>query len=121
MRLSPLIRPSLARRQRPSGKEIIVPPTAFVFEADGMTQEQYDEAIRGMESGGLTGSEGLLAHVAGPTERGWRVVDVWESQDAADALYNDENFQAMMSGFPMEVRREAWAIHRLDGAIHHGG
>jgi hypothetical protein len=26
--------------------------------------------------------EGVLVHVAGPTETGWRVVDVWESEDA---------------------------------------
>lgn len=25
---------------------------------------------------------GLLAHVAGPTDEGWRVVNVWESEEA---------------------------------------
>jgi hypothetical protein len=26
--------------------------------------------------------EGILSHVAGPTDDGWRVIDVWESEEA---------------------------------------
>jgi quinol monooxygenase YgiN len=31
--------------------------------------------------------EGWLFHAGGPTEDGWRVVEVWESQEAADAYF----------------------------------
>jgi hypothetical protein len=59
-----------------------------LFELQGATREQYDHISRGLTNGGELNSpgdwpvEGLLAHVAGPTENGWRVVDVWESEEA---------------------------------------
>jgi hypothetical protein len=64
-------------------------PVVLVHE--GMTQKQYEESVRR-----LTGSderlsspsqwpvEGLLTHVTGEGESGFRVVDVWESRDAVD-------------------------------------
>jgi len=27
-------------------------------------------------------TDGILLHIAGPTEDGWRVIDVWESEEA---------------------------------------
>ena len=61
---------------------------------DTITQEQYEESIRR-----LTGGEkdrvdspadwpvpGLLSHTTGQGPNGFRVVDVWESQEALDAF-----------------------------------
>ena len=51
------------------------------------TQEQYEETIR-LLTGGRVDSptdwpvEGLLAHIAGQGESTFRVVDVWESEEA---------------------------------------
>ena len=53
------------------------------------TQEQYEETVRKL-SGGKTRMEspadwpveGLLAHIAGQGESTFRVVDVWESEEA---------------------------------------
>lgn len=59
---------------------------AAVFE--GVTREQYEESVRRLTNGGRLESptdwpvEGLLAHVAGEGPNGFRVVDVWESEDA---------------------------------------
>jgi hypothetical protein len=57
-----------------------------LFECPGVTQVQYDEALKKV-TGGRAGktladwsAPGLLLHVAGPTPNGWRVVDVWESE-----------------------------------------
>ena len=62
-------------------------PVVLVFE--GVTQEQYEESVRRltggksrMESPGDWPVEGLLAHIPGQGEKGFRVVDVWESEDA---------------------------------------
>ena len=61
---------------------------AALFELDGVTQDQYDQITRGLTDGrGLESLsdwpvEGILFHVAGPTETGWRVLDVWESEEA---------------------------------------
>ncbi len=58
----------------------------FIFNNPGQTQEQYDAAVEQMN---LEESlpEGWIFHAAGPTEDGWRVVEVWESQEAFDAYY----------------------------------
>ena len=63
-------------------------PIGIVHEIPGGTQEQYDEVAskltegRGLNSPEDWPVEGLLMHASGPTENGWRVVDVWESEDA---------------------------------------
>jgi hypothetical protein len=54
-------------------------PIGAFFEADGFTQQQYDAVL---ERVGGVQPEGALMHIAGPTERGWRVIEVWESEDA---------------------------------------
>lgn len=60
-----------------------------VFQSPTLTQEQYEEANRRLtggksrlESPADWPVEGLLAHAAGQGENGFRVVDVWESEDA---------------------------------------
>ena len=61
-------------------------PVVIVHE--GLTQQQYDEVVRKlsgknrMESPADWPAEGLLVHAAGQGEGGFRVVDVWESEDA---------------------------------------
>lgn len=65
-------------------------PVVLVHQAPTLTQERYEAAVRR-----LTGSdrplrtpadwpvEGLLVHVAGPASGGFRIVDLWESEEAA--------------------------------------
>jgi hypothetical protein len=62
-------------------------PIVVVFQ--GITREQYEESVRRLTGGkGRLESpadwpvEGLLAHIAGPGESSFRVVDVWESEEA---------------------------------------
>lgn len=63
-------------------------PVVLVFE--GVTQEEYEESVRKlvgkerMESPADWPVEGLLAHIPGQGPKGFRVVDVWESQEALD-------------------------------------
>jgi hypothetical protein len=66
-------------------------PVVLVHE--GLTQEQYEESVRRltggkerMESPADWPAPGLLAHIPGQGEKGFRVVDVWESQEALDAF-----------------------------------
>ncbi len=63
---------------------------AFVFEVDAMTAEQYDGLMgaMGLAEKGAISAHGALAHIAGPKDGGgWRVVDVWDSEEAANAFY----------------------------------
>jgi hypothetical protein len=91
-------------------------PIALVFQADGFTQEHYDVAIEalGHDAPDYEVPDGLIAHLAGPTERGFRVIDVWESQEAADAFYGSDSFQSMLADMPVAVEPEPWPLHRLE-------
>ena len=56
-----------------------------IWEAVGLTQEQYDTTL-----GPVMQAEpvppGRLVHLSGPMEGGWQGITVWESQAAADAF-----------------------------------
>jgi hypothetical protein len=59
-----------------------------LFEFPGGDQAHYDEVINKLTGGQSLRAlsqwpvPGVLAHIAGPTPTGWRVVDVWESEEA---------------------------------------
>ena len=64
-------------------------PVVAVFQSPSFTQELYEESVRRLTRGGGRPAspddwpvEGLLAHTAGQGESGFRVVDVWESEEA---------------------------------------
>ena len=61
---------------------------AMIFDNPGGTQAQYDEVHAAVTPDNRPPA-GLLYHVTGPTETGWRVVEVWESQEAADRFFRD--------------------------------
>jgi hypothetical protein len=76
-----------AMSRRPRNQEEQMPPIILV--SPEFTQEQYEETIRKL-TGGKSRVEspadwpvpGLLAHIAGQGETTFRVVDVWESEEA---------------------------------------
>ena len=61
-----------------------------VFETPNLTQQLYEETVRRLTNGAKSRMEsasdwpvpGLVAHVAGQGKNCFRVVDVWESEDA---------------------------------------
>ena len=61
-----------------------------VFQDPTLTQEIYEQSVQGltdgkkkrMEAAGDWPVQGLLAHIAGQGPKGFRVVDVWESEEA---------------------------------------
>jgi hypothetical protein len=63
-------------------------PIVAVFEVPGLTQQNYEETVRRLTGKNRMTSpsdwpvEGLLVHVAGQGAKGFRVVDVWASEDA---------------------------------------
>ena len=65
-------------------------PVVLVHQGPSLTRERYEEAVRRL-SGGKAMLEsptdwpvaGLLVHAAGQAGDGFRVVDLWESEDAA--------------------------------------
>ena len=59
-----------------------------LYEIPGLTQGQYDTIIKELQSGGVA-AQGRIFHVAGPMEGGWRVVDVFESQEAFEQFIGE--------------------------------
>jgi hypothetical protein len=64
-------------------------PIVAVFQGPGFTQQNYEVTVRRLTGGKTTLTspadwpvEGLLVHAAGQGPDGFRVVDVWESEDA---------------------------------------
>jgi hypothetical protein len=65
----------------------------LVHEGPTVTQENYDKTVKKL-TGGKTKMEalsdwpveGILMHSAGQGPNGFRVVDVWESREAAEAF-----------------------------------
>lgn len=86
-------------------------PILMIHDAPGGTQEQYEEAGRriagndeGLSSLGDWPVDGILFHAAGPTEGGWRVVDVWESEEAFASFGPTIGPILQRVGFPGEPR-----------------
>jgi hypothetical protein len=78
-------------------------PIVMVHDSPGVTQEQYEQVGARLTDGhGLSSLsdwpvDGILSHAAGPTDDGWRVIDVWESAEAF------ERFGAMIGPVLQEL------------------
>ena len=92
-------------------------PVLMVHDSPGGTQTQYEEVIARLSDGrGFNSLDdwpvtGLLSHVAGPTDRGWRVVDVWESEEAFLRFGDVIGPVLQQVGFPGEPR--LFPVHHL--------
>jgi hypothetical protein len=47
----------------------------------GMTTKQYDQVWQDLRAAGHENPKGLVHHVGAPTDKGFKVVDVWENTD----------------------------------------
>lgn len=68
----------------------------MVQEMPGATQAVYDKILDKLgigPEGALI--EGQLAHIASPMDGGWRVVDVWESEEAFNKFAEERLGPAM--------------------------
>ena len=46
-------------------------------------------------------------------EGGWRVIDLWDSEDAANALYGSEQFKPVMAAVP-DAGITTWPMYRVE-------
>ena len=87
-----------------------------VFEGPTLTRERYEASI-----GELTGGrsrvekpsdwpvEGLLLHVAGETASGFRVIDVWQSEEAFRRF--GEALAPIMAKLGLNEEPEVYPVH----------
>ena len=94
----------------------------LVHQGPTVTQENYDATVKkltdgkdSMESASDWPVEGILVHSAGQGPDGFRVVDVWESEEAANAFYGSDAFGAVREGTAdMGLESTPWPLHRTE-------
>jgi hypothetical protein len=95
-------------------------PIVAVFEGPGFTQQNYEESVRRLTGKNRMSSpsdwpvEGLLVHVAGQGANGFRVVDVWTSEDAFRRF--GEKLIPILREVGIEGEPEVYASHTLVSA-----
>jgi len=86
----------------------------------GGTIEQYQQVNDALGiTGDDTAPEGLILHMAGDSEDGFLIVDVWESEEALNRFFEQDGAGAALAqaGMP-QVQPE---IHQLHNMIPRGG
>lgn len=89
-----------------------------VFGGPSVTQEKYEESVRRLTGGrGRLASPadwpvpGLLVHVAGQGATGFRVVDVWESEEAFRRF--GDVIMPILQEIGMDVQPEVYPAHTV--------
>jgi len=88
-----------------------------VFYGPTLTRQNYEESIRQLsgkekaESPSDWPVEGLVAHIAGDTGSGFRVVDVWESEEAFRRF--GEALAPVMKGIGIDVEPQIYPAHTI--------
>ena len=90
----------------------------LVFQGPSLTQELYEESVRKLTGGKNRVEtpadwpvEGLLVHIAGQGERGFRVVDVWESEEACRRF--GDRLTPILKELGIEEQPEIYPAHTL--------
>ncbi len=88
-----------------------------VFDDSTLTKQNYEESIRRLmdkekaESPSDWPVEGLVAHIAGDTGSGFRVVDVWESEEAFRRF--GEALAPIMKAIGIEAEPQVYPAHTI--------
>lgn len=91
---------------------------AFVVEIAGVTAEEYEKVARKVNEAGSPA--GCVFHGGGPFEGGVRLVEVWESPEAAQAFYASALLQEATSAAGGGASRQqprvvmSWPVHGVD-------
>ena len=89
----------------------------LVHHGPSLTQEKYEETVRKLTNGSKSRMEspsdwpvaGLLVHAAGQGDSGFRVVDVWESEEACNQF--GEILAPILQEVGIDVQPELYPAH----------
>jgi hypothetical protein len=93
----------------------------IVHQGPGLTRESYEEVVKRV-TGGKTRlespadwpAEGLLVHTAGEAKGGFRIVDVWESEE--DVQRFGETLMPVLEEVGIEAPLEIYPAHTFVAA-----
>jgi hypothetical protein len=86
-----------------------------VAEIEGGNQEIYEQ-VSGKAAPGGQLPDGAKVHIAGPTENGWRVITVWDSEEQFSRFRDESLMPALREsgeGDRIAPRIQAEPVHRL--------
>ncbi len=86
---------------------------AILAEIPDLTRAQYETVVNKVNE---TGSPaGALFHAGGPIEGGYRIVEVWETREAADAFYGSDRYREAAATSPSEPKiLMTWPVSGVD-------
>jgi quinol monooxygenase YgiN len=98
---------------RMQGRRRWVMALAILAELPELTREQYELVAKKVNEAGTPA--GALVHAGGPVEGGYRTLEVWETQAAADAFYGSDRYREAVASITSEPRVVmTWPVHGLD-------
>jgi quinol monooxygenase YgiN len=80
------------------------------FEMPGVTQEQYD-ALHAQIAPLGADATGFVAHISGPSQGGWYVIEVWESKADLERFIQEKVAPMMAPGAPMPKVVEEFEVY----------
>jgi len=88
-------------------------PVAMMVDNPEGSQEIYDKVREQLGLGDVPA--GGIFHAAGPSPNGgWRVIEVWESEEDAKRFFEERLKPAFDAvGFAGPPKREFWPVHNL--------
>jgi len=92
---------------------------AYAFVQDiASSWEQYERVVAGLTEPTL---DGLILHLAGPTDEGFRIIDVWDSEEAFKR-FEVERLQPAVAALggparPQPTFRDLHAAHLVIGSM----
>ncbi len=85
---------------------------ARMFENPNVNQEQYDAGRQAIGASEDNVPPGGMVHIAGPSPNGgWRVIEVWESEEDAKRFLERLRPAFEAVGAPAPPPPELWPVH----------
>ena len=86
---------------------------AMLADIPDLTREQYESVVKKVNEAGTPA--GALFHAGGPVENGYRVIEVWETREAADAFYGSDLYREATAAITTQPEIVmTWPVHGLD-------
>jgi hypothetical protein len=99
--------------RKPNREDATVPIAMMVDNPEG-SQEAYEKVRKQL---GVEAPAGGILHIAGPSPNGgWRVIEVWESEEDASRFFNERLEPALkaagaLTGPPPQP--QFWPVHNI--------
>jgi hypothetical protein len=85
-------------------------PILVIAEVPGQTAEMYDGMLAALGTP-IRQAKGFIAHFAAATDTGWRVMELWDTQDDANRFFATHVHPHLPPG--IKPRRSFQALHSL--------